>query len=248
MCSSDLYLPLNRLKLSDSADMETIIKRTKDLIPTLKNEEDRKALTKQVENLEKMMEQNKDLKDVTISHMSWQDHDNDGKPDHPYGGMQAAVFTKGEVVNVVFRGTPDKSWIDNAEIEIGTSDYSKCYVDQYGNTYNYLSPMLIEGLEYVDKLLKKNGDEWADKILTAGGHSKGDAIAVLVTFVKRDDFDICFGINGPAFSPEIKKEIITNLGIEKFIEIQNKIRKLNEANDYVSPFGDISIYAPENIK
>ena len=243
-----LYLPLNRLKLSDSADMETIIKGTRDLIPTLKNEEDRKALTKQVENLEKMMEQNKDLKDVTISHMSWQDHDSDGKPDHPYGGMQAAVFTKGEVVNIVFRGTPDKSWIDNAEIEIGTSDYSKCYVDQYGNTYNYLSPMLIEGLEFVDKLLKENGDEWADKIITAGGHSKGDAIAVTVTFVRKDDIDICFGINGPAFSPEIRKEIITNIGIENFIEIQKKIRKLNESNDYVSPFGDISIYAPENIR
>lgn len=88
-----LYLPLNRLDLSDSADMETIIKGTRDLIPTLKNEEDQKALTKQVEYLEKMMEQNKDLKDVTISHMSWQDHDSDGKPDYPYGGMQAAVFT-----------------------------------------------------------------------------------------------------------------------------------------------------------
>lgn len=243
-----LYLPLNRLKLSDSADMETIIKGTKDLIPTLKTEEEQKALTKQVEYLEKMMEQNKDLKDVTISHMSWQDNDSDGKPDHPYGGMQAAVFTKGEVVNVVFRGTPDESWIDNAEIEIGTSDYSKCYVDQYGNTYNYLSPMLIEGLEYVDKLLKENGDKWADKILTAGGHSKGDALAVLVTFVKKDAFDICFGINGPAFSPEIRKEIINNIGIEKFIEIQKRIRKLNESNDYVSPFGDISIYAPENIR
>ena len=133
-----LYLPLDRLDLKESASMQTVMEESKKLIPELKNEEDRKALTKQVENLEKMMEQNKDLKDVTISHMSWQDHDSDGKPDHPYGGMQAAVFTKGEVVNIVFRGTPDKSWIDNAEIEIGTSDYSKCYVDQYGNKYNYL--------------------------------------------------------------------------------------------------------------
>ena len=243
-----LYLPLNQLKLKESASMQTVIEESKKLIPKLKTEEEQKVITKQVEYLEKMMEQNKDLKDVTISHMSWQDHNNDGKPDHPYGGMQAAVFTKGEVVNVVFRGTPDESWIDNAEIEIGTSDYSKCYVDQYGNTYNYLSPMLIEGLEYVDKLLKENGDKWADKILTAGGHSKGDALAVLVTFVKKDAFDICFGINGPAFSPEIRKEIINNIGIEKFIEIQKKIRKLNESNDYVSPFGDISIYAPENIR
>lgn len=243
-----LYLPLDRLDLKDSASMQTVMEESKKLISELKTEEDQKALTKQVEYLEKMMEQNKDLKDVTISHMSWQDNDSDGKPDHPYGGMQAAVFTKGEVVNVVFRGTPDESWIDNAEIEIGTSDYSKCYVDQYGNTYNYLSPMLIEGLEYVDKLLKENGDKWADKILTAGGHSKGDALAVLVTFVKKDAFDICFGINGPAFSPEIRKEIINNIGIEKFIEIQKRICKLNESNDYVSPFGDISIYAPENIR
>ena len=38
-----LYLPLDRLDLSDSAGMETIIKRTKDLIPTLKVEEDQKG-------------------------------------------------------------------------------------------------------------------------------------------------------------------------------------------------------------
>ena len=243
-----LYLPLDRLDLKDSASMQTVMEESKKLIPELKNEEEQKALTKQVEYLEKMMEQNKDLKDVTISHMSWQDHDSDGKPDYPYGGMQAAVFTKGEVVNIVFRGTPDESWIDNAEIEIGTSDYSKCYVDQYGNTYNYLSPMIIGGLEFVDKLLKENGDEWADNIITAGGHSKGDAIAVMATFVRKNDIDICLSINGPAFSPETTEEIIANIGIENFIEIRKKIRKLNESNDYVSPFGDISIYAPENIR
>ena len=78
-----LYLPLNQLKLKESASMQTVIEESKKLIPNLKTEEDRKALTKQVEYLEKMMEQNKDLKDVTISHMSWQDHDNDGKPDYP---------------------------------------------------------------------------------------------------------------------------------------------------------------------
>ena len=243
-----LYLPLNQIDLSDSANMDDVIDKTKELIPTLKTEEERQALKNQVECVEGMIKNNSELKDVVISNMSWQDHDNDTKEDHPYDGMQAAVFTKGDEVNIVYRGTPDRSWIDNAEMEIGTSDYSKCYVDQYGNTYNYLSPMLIEGLEYVDKLLKENGDKWADKILTAGGHSKGDALAVLVTFVKKDAFDICFGINGPAFSPEIRKEIINNIGIEKFIEIQKKIRKLNESNDYVSPFGDISIYAPENIR
>lgn len=111
-----LYLPLNQLDLSDTANMETIIKGSKELIPTLKTEEERKALKNQVERIEGMIKNNSELKDVVISNMSWQDHDNDTKEDHPYDGMQAAVFTKGNEINVVYRGTPDRSWIDNAEM------------------------------------------------------------------------------------------------------------------------------------
>ena len=240
-----LYLPLNQLKLSDTASMDTIVEESKRLISRLDTEEERQALKNQVERIEGMIKNNSELKDVVISNMSWQDHDNDTKEDHPYDGMQAAVFTKGDEVNIVYRGTPDRSWIDNAEMEIGTSDYSKCYVDKYGNTYNYLSPMQIEAMEYMDKLLKEHGDEWADKIITAGGHSKGDALAVLVTFVKKDAFDICFGINGPAFSPEIRKEIINN--IERIQELQKYMFKLIEVNDYVSPFGK-SLYSDNNTR
>ena len=36
-----LYLPLNQLDLLDTANMETIIKGSKELIPTLKTEEER---------------------------------------------------------------------------------------------------------------------------------------------------------------------------------------------------------------
>lgn len=242
-----LYLPLNQIDLSDSANMNDVIDKTKKLIPTLKTEEERQALKKQVEHIEGMIKNNSELKDVTISNMSWQDNDNDQKEDHPYGGMQAAVFTKGNEVNVVYRGTPDQSWIDNAEIIIGGRDYSKCYVDKYGNTYNHLSPMQIEAMEYMDKLLKENGDKWADKTLTVGGHSKGDSFAALAMMLNGDRFDMCFGINGPGVSPETYQELINNIGIDKIKEYQKKMYKLNEANDYVNPFG-VLLYDIENIK
>ena len=242
-----LYLPLNQLDLSDTANMETIIKGSKELIPTLKTEEERQALKNQVERIEGMIKNNSELKDVVISNMSWQDHDNDTKEDHPYDGMQAAVFTKGDEINIVYRGTPDRSWIDNAEMEIGTSDYSKCYVDKYGNTYNYLSPMQIEAMEYMDKLLKEHGDEWADKIITVGGHSKGDSLAALAMILNGDQIDMCFGINGPGVSPETDEELVKAIGIERIQELQKYMFKLNEVNDYVSPFGK-SLYSDNNTR
>ena len=242
-----LYLPLNQLDLSDTANMETIIKGSKELIPTLKTEEERQALKNQVECVEGMIKNNSELKDVVISNMSWQDHDNDTKEDHPYDGMQAAVFTKGDEVNIVYRGTPDRSWIDNAEMEIGTSDYSKCYVDKYGNTYNYLSPMQIEAMEYMDKLLKEHGDEWADKIITVGGHSKGDSLAALAMILNGDQIDMCFGINGPGVSPETDEELVKAIGIERIQELQKYMFKLIEVNDYVSPFGK-SLYSDNNTR
>ena len=242
-----LYLPLNQIDLSDSANMDDVIDKTKELIPTLETEEERQALKNQVEHIEGMIKNNSELKDVVISNMSWQDHDNDTKEDHPYDGMQAAVFTKGDEVNIVYRGTPDRSWIDNAEMEIGTSDYSKCYVDKYGNTYNYLSPMQIEAMEYMDKLLKEHGDEWADKIITVGGHSKGDSLAALAMILNGDQIDMCFGINGPGVSPETDEELVKAIGIERIQELQKYMFKLNEVNDYVSPFGK-SLYSDNNTR
>ena len=242
-----LYLPLNQLKLSDTASMDTIVEESKRLISRLDTEEERQALKNQVERIEGMIKNNSELKDVVISNMSWQDYDNDTKEDHPYDGMQAAVFTKGDEVNIVYRGTPDRSWIDNAEMEIGTSDYSKCYVDKYGNTYNYLSPMQIEAMEYMDKLLKEHGDEWADKIITVGGHSKGDSLAALAMILNGDQIDMCFGINGPGVSPETDEELVKAIGIERIQELQKYMFKLNEVNDYVSPFGK-SLYSDNNTR
>ena len=240
-----LYLPLNQLKLSDTASMDTIVEESKRLISRLDTEEERQALKNQVERIEGMIKNNSELKDVVISNMSWQDHDNDTKEDHPYDGMQAAVFTKGDEVNIVYRGTPDRSWIDNAEMEIGTSDYSKCYVDKYGNTYNYLSPMQIEAMEYMDKLLKEHGDEWADKIITVGGHSKGDSLAALAMILNGDQIDMCFGIDGPGVSPETDEELVK--AIERIQELQKYMFKLIEVNDYVSPFGK-SLYSDNNTR
>jgi len=224
-----LYLPLNQLDLSDTASIDTIVDESKKLISRLDTEEEKQALKNQVDHIEGMIKNNSELKDVVISNMSWQDNDNDKNEDHPYDGMQAAVFTKGNEVNVVYRGTPDRSWIDNAEMEIGTSDYSKCYVDKYGNTYNYLSPMQIEAMEYMDKLLKEHGDEWADKILTVGGHSKGDSLAALAMILNGDQIDRCFGIDGPGVSPETYEELVKAIGIERIQELQKYMFKFKNS-------------------
>ena len=241
-----LYLPLDKIDLDDDSNITQVLESTKEYMSTLDNKE-QKALKEQVEYLEGMIEHNEDLKDVTISNMSWKDNDNDGKKDHPPLGMQAAVFTKGDEVNVVYRGTPNGSWIDNAEIVIGGMFYALNYVDKNGKVYKHLSPMQVEALKYMDTVLKKNGDKWEDKILTVGGHSKGDSLAALAMMVHGDEFDLCFGINGPGVSPETLEDILRNIGEEKFYEYQKKMYKLNEANDYVNPFG-VPLYKSENIR
>lgn len=118
---------------------------------------------------------------------------------------------------------------------------------KYGNTYNYLSPMQIEAMEYMDKLLKEHGDEWADKIITVGGHSKGDSLAALAMILNGDQIDMCFGINGPGVSPETDEELVKAIGIERIQELQKYMFKLNEVNDYVSPFGK-SLYSDNNTR
>ena len=241
-----LYLPLDKIDLDDDSNITQVLESTKEYMSTLDNKE-QKALKEQVEYLEGMIEHNEDLKDVTISNMSWKDNDNDGKKDHPPLGMQAAVFTKGDEVNVVYRGTPNGSWIDNAEIVIGGMFYALNYVDKNGKVYKHLSPMQVEALKYMDTVLKKNRDKWDDKILTVGGHSKGDSLAALAMMVHGDEFDLCFGINGPGVSPETLEDILRNIGEEKFYEYQKKMYKLNEANDYVNPFG-VPLYKSENIR
>ena len=242
-----LYLPLDDINLKDNANMEEVLDSTKRYMSTLKSEKEQKALKEKVEYLEGMIEHNEELKDVTISNMSWKDNDNDGKKDHPPQGMQAAVFTKGDEVNIVYRGTPNGSWIDNAEIVIGGMFYALNYVDKNGKVYKHLSPMQVEALKYMDTVLEENGDEWEGKILTVGGHSKGDSLAALAMMVHGDKFDLCFGINGPGVSPETLEDILRNIGEEKFYEYQKKMYKLNEANDYVNPFG-VPLYNSENIR
>ena len=57
-----LYLPLNQIELSDSANMDDVIDKTKELIPTLETEEKRQALKNQVEHIEGMIKTTVSLK------------------------------------------------------------------------------------------------------------------------------------------------------------------------------------------
>ena len=57
-----LYLPLNQIELSDSANMDDVIDKTKELIPTLETEEKRQALKNQVERIEGMIKTTVSLK------------------------------------------------------------------------------------------------------------------------------------------------------------------------------------------
>lgn len=64
-------MPLDKIDLSDDANMKDILESTKEYMSTLKTGKEQEALKEQIEYLEGMMEHNEYLKDVIISNMSW---------------------------------------------------------------------------------------------------------------------------------------------------------------------------------
>ena len=118
------YLLLDELKLKNYDEINEIVMYAKDLEKELgeikgglskEDKSRKKAIEDNLPAIEAILKDRPELGKARISNMSWEDTDGDGNPEHDPEGMQACTFERDDQVYISFRGTPRKSWIDNAK-------------------------------------------------------------------------------------------------------------------------------------
>lgn len=122
------YLPLDKLGIKDKYNIIDIVNQTvmkekewDKIKDSLKKEERdkieaaQKAISENLPAIEAILKDRPELGKARISNMSWEDKDGDNNPEYDPEGMQACTFERNDQVYISFRGTPRKSWIDNAK-------------------------------------------------------------------------------------------------------------------------------------
>ena len=258
------YLPLDSLDVYNNDSITNIVNNTvkkeqywEKIKDSLKKEEKekieaaQKAIAENLPAIEAILKDRPELGKARISNMSWEDTDGDGNPEHDPEGMQACTFERDDQVYISFRGTPRKSWIDNAkafveDLYTGVFNLGIARTEIKADTElkKYTSPMQEEALDYMETLKKSGVFERYDNVYVTG-HSKGGNEATLVTMVYSDVIDRCISGDGQGFSPEFVRYMKKTLGQEKFAEIQDKMYGFHANNDYVNGLG-VSVIKEEN--
>ena len=107
------YLPLSSVYLKEGNTLNDVIKIIESSDELSDNEQ--KAIEENLPVIKLILKDRPELGKVKISNMSWKDNDGDGKQDYDPEGMQACTFERDNQVYISFRGTPKRSWIDNAK-------------------------------------------------------------------------------------------------------------------------------------
>ncbi|MFC2584093.1 MAG: Mbeg1-like protein [Lachnoanaerobaculum saburreum] len=258
------YLPLDSLDIYNNDSINNIVnntvkkgaewKKIKSILDKEEREEieaKQKAIEEYLPAIEAILKDRPELGKARISNMSWKDNNGDKKQDHSPKGMQACTFERGDQVYISFRGTPARSWLDNAKafvedlytgvFNLGTS---RTEIKADTELKKYTSPMQEEALDYMESLKKSGVFEKYDNVYVTG-HSKGGNEATLVTMVYPDLIDRCISGDGQGFSPEFVRYMKKTLGPEKFAEIQDKMYGFHANNDYVNVLG-VSVIKDEN--
>ena len=258
------YLPLDKLDIRDKDNIVNIVNQTirkekewEKIKDSLKKEERekieaaQKAISENLPAIEAILKDRPELGKARISNMSWKDNDGDKQKAHDPEGMQACTFERNDQVYISFRGTPRKSWIDNAkafveDLYTGVFNLGIARTEIKADTElkKYTSPMQEEALDYMETLKKSGVFERYDNVYVTG-HSKGGNEATLVTMVYSDVIDRCISGDGQGFSPEFVRYMKKTLGQEKFAEIQDKMYGFHANNDYVNVLG-VSVIKEEN--
>ena len=251
------YLPLDKLDISDFKNINDIVRLAKNKEKLLgeiegkldkEGKSDKKAIEENLPAIEAILKDRPELGKAKISNMSWKDNDGDKKKDHNPKGMQACTFERDDQVYISFRGTPARSWLDNAKAfveDLYTAvGIARTEIKVDTELKRYTSPMQEEALDYMESL-KKSGvfEKYGNVYVT--GHSKGGNEATLVTMIYSDVIDRCISGDGQGFSPEFVRYMKKTLGPEKFAEIQDKMYGFHAINDYVNVLG-VSVIKDEN--
>lgn len=108
------YLPLDKLSIKNYNNIDNIVEKAQ-IEYKLLGESEQKAIEENLPAIEAILKDRPELGEARISNMSWKDNDGDKQKDHDPEGMQACTFERDNQVYISFRGTPARSWIDNAK-------------------------------------------------------------------------------------------------------------------------------------
>ncbi len=138
-------------------------------------------------------------------------------------GTAACTFQTqdGKCMYVVYRGTGDGEWVDNANgmTEAETIQQKRA-------------------LSYFDTVVKAEAITETERLVVTG-HSKGGNKAQYVTMSSQygDLLDACYNVDGQGFSDKAIKKWKQELGEDEYESRRNKITGIYGENDYVNVLG-----------
>ena len=109
--------------------------------------------------------------------MSWKDNDGDGKRDYDPEGMQACTFERDDQVYISFRGTPKRSWLDNAKGLVKDLDLLDVVVNIYRLVPSMPFPSIVNNAYIKDNIgeivevLRGAGEKVSDVLTPANNTS-----------------------------------------------------------------------------
>lgn len=104
--------------------------------------------------------------------------------------------------SLVCRGTPEKAWLDNADMVTICRGY---FQQDKDHAWRGISPIDVAMLEYY-KVLREELPYDVVGNLTVSGHSKGGHEAAVLKLLYPEDFKKCYMLDGPGISIKLWRE------------------------------------------
>ena len=120
------YLPLDKLSIKNYNNIDNVVEKAQ-IEYKLLGKSEQKAIEENLPAIKAIIKDRPELGKAKISNMSWQDNNDDGNNDHNPKGMQACTFERDDQVYISFRGTPARSWIDNAKAFVEDPEKSEVF-------------------------------------------------------------------------------------------------------------------------
>ena len=159
------YLPLDKLDISNFKNINDIVRLAKNKEKLLgeieskldkEGKSDKKAIEENLPAIEAILKDRPELGEAKISNMSWKDNDSDGKMDHNPKGMQACTFERDDQVYISFRGTPARSWIDNAKAFVEDLEKSEVFFNIFTFTTSVVNPGSVVVSDRVKEIIGRD--------------------------------------------------------------------------------------------
>ena len=148
------YLPLSSVYLKDGNTLNEVIKIIESSDELSDNEQ--KAIAENLPVIKAVLRDRPELGKAKISNMSWKDNDSDGKMDHNPKGMQACTFERDDQVYISFRGTPARSWIDNAKAFVEDLEKSEVFFNIFTFTTSVVNPGSVVVSDRVKEIIGRD--------------------------------------------------------------------------------------------